>query len=129
LLGVFPAPFAERTATLAVDRAELAIEPIWSALERYFERPATRGAAWAALRARLDTFIRGAPDAAAEMIGATGMLCTAAARDEVAKAFEPHLASIAGGRTRLDRALAAIDQCVARKARVGDLAAAIASSR
>ena len=32
-------------------------------------------------------------------------------------------------RAHLDRALAAIDQCIARRTRVGDLAAAIATSR
>ena len=63
------------------------------------------------------------------MIGATGWLCDQASRDEVAKAFAPYLDRIPAGKSHLDRALATIDQCIARRGRIGDLAAAIATSR
>jgi alanyl aminopeptidase len=129
LLGTFPPPFAMRTAALAVDIAELPVEPIWAALEHYFERPAARVSAWVALRTHLDTYMKRASYRGGEMIEAAGWLCDATSRTEVDKAFTPYLKRIVGGRTYLDRTLAAIDQCIARRARVGDLAAAISSSR
>ncbi|HEY5947846.1 MAG TPA: hypothetical protein VIV40_20240, partial [Kofleriaceae bacterium] len=129
LLGAFPPEFAERTAALAVERAELPIDAIWSALEHYFERPVSRVIAWHALHARLDTFMKHGSHRGTDMIDATGWLCDQASRDEVAKAFQPYLTRIPGGRSHLERALAAIDHCIARRARVGDLAAAIATSR
>jgi cytosol alanyl aminopeptidase len=129
LLGVFPPEFAARIAALAVDKAELAIEPIWVALEHYFERPPARVAAWRALRTQLDPFMKRASHRGADMIDAAGWLCDQPSRDEVATAFTPYLARIPSGRVHLDRTLAAIDQCIIRRGRVGDLAAAIASSR
>lgn len=126
LLGAFSAALAERTAALATDRAELPIEPIWAALEAYFERPAARGAAWRALRARLDTFIKRAPRNAHDMLGAVALLCDRNARDEVAAAFAPHLRVIDDGRVRLERTLAAIDTCISRRSRLGDVAGALA---
>jgi cytosol alanyl aminopeptidase len=129
LLGVFPPEFAARIAKLVADKPELAIDPLWTALEHYFERPAARVAAWRALRSQLDTFVRHASHRVLDMIDAAGWLCDQAARDEVATAFAPHLAKLAAGRAHLDRTLVGIDRCIARRARVGDLAAAIASSR
>jgi hypothetical protein len=129
LLGVFPPEFAARTAAVAVEMSELAIDPFWSALEHYFERPAARVAAWHALRDHLAAFMKRASHRAPEMIDAAGLLCDQASRDDVATAFSPYLARISNGRARLDRALASIDRCIARRARVGDLAAAIATSR
>jgi alanyl aminopeptidase len=129
LLGAFPAPFAERTAALVVERAELPFDLVWGGLAGYFQRPATRLAGWRALRRHLATFFKRGTGSGPEMIDAAAALCDVTSRGEVAKAFEPHVAAIASGRARLERALAAIDRCVARKARIGDLAAAIASSR
>jgi cytosol alanyl aminopeptidase len=129
LLGVFPAEFATPIAALLRDKGELSAAPIWTALEHYFERPAARVAAWQALRAHLDVLIKRATHRAVDMIDATAWLCDQLLRDEVATAFAPYLARITGGRAHLDRALAAIDRCIARRAKVGDLAAAIASSR
>ncbi|HEX5062670.1 MAG TPA: hypothetical protein VFV99_25030, partial [Kofleriaceae bacterium] len=129
LLGAFPPDFAERTATLLVDKAELPVDPIWSALEEYFERPSARIAAWKALRDHLDVLMKRAAHHGADMIGAAAWLCDQSSRDEVAKAFVPFLDRIPAGKTRLDRSLATIDQCIARRGRIGDLAAAIATSR
>ncbi len=128
LLGVFPSELADRTAALAVDKRELPIDPIWLSLEHYFDRPAARKPAWDALRPRLDTFMKRASHRGPDIIAAASLLCDRTSRTEVAKAFEPYLARIVAGRAHLDRALAAIDQCIARRTRVGDLAAAIATS-
>lgn len=123
LLGAFPPAFAEPTAALAADKAELPIEDVWAALARYFERPSARPAAWRALRSHLDTFTKRMPDGVADFVEAAASLCDPSSRDEVAKAF--------AGNPALDRTLAttlaSIDQCALRRSRSGDLAAAIAA--
>jgi alanyl aminopeptidase len=128
LLGELPATYAERTARLAVDNDELPAAPLWHALARYLARPEARAAGWRALHAHLDTFVERAPDLGDEMIDAAAVLCDQTARDEVAQAFLPHLARIRDGRAHLDRALAAIDRCIARRAAFGDLGAVLESA-
>jgi len=108
LLGAFPAAYAERVAQLAIDYPELPIEPIWAALQSYFERPTTRTAAWRALKPRLHAFKR-----IATLADAVSQLCDATSRDDVAKSHLP---------------TTAIDRCIARRAHLGDLSAAIAAS-
>lgn len=119
LLGEFPATFAEPTAALAAERAELPIEPIWAALEEYFERPTARVAGWRALRAHLGAFTKRMPDRITDLLAAAASLCDARSREEVAKAF--------AGTAAVGRTLAAIDQCIARRAARADLAAVLAA--
>jgi hypothetical protein len=128
-LGELPPAFAERIAALPTAMGELPVEPIWSALAEFFARPAARTAAWRALRGHLDTFVERATHRTADMIDAAASLCEPSSRDDVATAFAPYLARIPDGRAHLARALASIDACIARRAKLGDLAAAIAVSR
>jgi hypothetical protein len=107
----------------------LPIDLIWGALADYFRRPATRTAAWRALRPRVEVFLKRLPERGADVIRATASLCDKPVREEVAAAFAPHLARIVDGRAQLDRALASIDRCIARRTRVGDLGAALAAAR
>jgi alanyl aminopeptidase len=118
LLGALPPQFAEPTAALASDKAELPIEDVWAALGGYFERPAARAAAWRALRSHLDAFTKRMPKGLTDFIEAAATLCDASARDEVARAF--------AGNAALPGTLAAIDACVERRARLGNVAAALA---
>jgi alanyl aminopeptidase len=118
LLGTFPSTFAEPTAALAADKSELPIEAIWSALEEQLSRPTSRRAAWQALRSHLDTFTKRMPDRVTDFVKAAAGLCDRSSRDDVAKAF--------AGNVALGPTLAAIDQCVARRDSIGNLAAAIA---
>jgi hypothetical protein len=121
LLGEFPAAFAEPTAAL-IEKTELPIAGIWSAVERFFERRATRSAAWRAVRPRLDAFAKRMP--AADLLEPLGRLCSKPERDEVAAAFATRVP-----RAALDRTLGMIDRCLRRRAQLGDLAAALAASR
>jgi cytosol alanyl aminopeptidase len=118
LLGALPPAFAEPTAALAVHKAELPVEEVWAALAAYFARPVARTAAWRALRSHLDTFTRRMPDRVTDFIEAAATLCDRSSRDEVARAF--------AGNSALAATLAAIDRCVQRRTRIGDLAAALA---
>jgi hypothetical protein len=59
------------------------------------------------------------------MFALAATLCDRTSRDEVAIAFKPHLATIPNSRAQLDHALAAIDACIARRAKLGDLAGAL----
>ena len=120
-LGYFPAAFAKRVAALAVDKAELPVEPIWSALHAYFARPASRTAAWQALRDHLATLEKRMPHRANDLVDAAASLCDRTSRDEVAKTF--------AHRARVARVLDAIDSCIARRDKLGDLSAALAASR
>lgn len=119
LLGVFPGTFAEPTAALAVEMAELPIEAVWTALADQLARPMSRVAAWRALHVHLATFTRRLPDRVKDFIEAAASLCDASSRDEVARAFAGHVF--------LARTLTAIDGCLARRRQVGDVAAAIAA--
>lgn len=96
----------------------------------YFDRAPTRTAAWAAVRPRIAALVRRlGPDDASELVTATAALCEPVRRAEVAAAFAPVLADITDGRRLLDRALAAIDRCIARRAAAGDIATALARAR
>jgi hypothetical protein len=113
-------------SALALVTGELPTETTWPIVSRYFERPATRHAAWVATRARIPELLAHLTSAqAGELVEATGALCDATSRAEVAAAFEPQLAKILEGKRHLDRALASIDRCIARRAKLGDVAAAL----
>jgi hypothetical protein len=78
------------------------------------------------VKARLaELLARMAPDESPALVQAAAALCDAGARAEVAAAFEPHVRDIPDGRHELDRTLAAIDRCMARRAHAGDVAAAL----
>jgi alanyl aminopeptidase len=109
-----------QVADLVVDLVAVRNLPAWAAIERYFERGATRTAAWTALRGKLaDVLGKLQPSERGDVIDATAMLCDGAA--DVRAAFEPHLAEIPDGRRRLDHALAEIGRCAALRARLGNL--------
>ncbi|HET9991822.1 MAG TPA: hypothetical protein VFQ65_25005, partial [Kofleriaceae bacterium] len=86
----------------------------------------TRAAAWTAVRDHLaELLARMSPAQAGDMLDATATLCTAVERGEVQAAFAPQLVKILDGKPRLDHALLAIDRCIARRAKAGDIAAAL----
>jgi alanyl aminopeptidase len=126
-LGEFPAAYASRVVDAALDGRFSAVQ-VWPALAKMLRRTETRYAAWRAIHARLPQLL-GALTAARtrDVADATGALCDAQARAEVAADFASLLASPDGKRT-LQHVLAAIDHCIARRAAAGDIAAAIAAS-
>ncbi len=124
-LGWFGPALAPRAVELVLDER---FEPdeAWAAVGGMLARPATRTAAWRAIRARLPELLAALSDAdATTVVQGAASLCDTTARAEVAAAFEPHLAAIVDGRATLTRTLAAIDRCAARRAALGDLAAAL----
>ena len=93
-----------------------------------FERASTRAAAWQATSAHLsDVLAHLGPDAF-DLLDAGALLCDAGARAQLAAAFEP-LVHTDRERGHVTRALEAIDRCVARRARAGEVAAALAAHR
>jgi len=122
-LGWFAAPEAEAAVALV---ATLPAPVAWQAIEPYFERGATRSAAWTALRTRLGELIANlTPVRAGDIVDTMAELCDATSRAEVAKLFGPLVPRIVEGHARLDHALAAIDRCIARRTKAGDIAAAL----
>jgi hypothetical protein len=98
----------------------------WSAFAGFFDRAGTRAAAWTAVRDHLGELLaKLSPAQAGEMLDATAQLCTPTQRDEVRAAFAPHVVKVLDGKPRLDHALLAIDRCIARRAKAGDIAAAL----
>ena len=120
--------FGPAEVPAAVD-ALLALVPhrdAWSSVGPYFERAATRAAAWTAVRAHLaELLAKLTPSQAGEVVDATATLCDATARAEVVAAFEPAVAKVLDGKPRLEHALLAIDRCIARRAKAGDFSAAL----
>ena len=128
-LGRFPAAYAPRIADLALDPRFTAAQ-IWPALAALLARGATRTGTWRALHARLPAVLRAlGTDRTSDLLTATSSLCDPGARAEVAADFTPALATISGGQQILDRALAAIDRCIARRAAAGDIASSLSSWR
>lgn len=122
-LGGFGPELAAVVVELAA-RGEFSVEVAWPAIAGYFDRAATRDAAWTAVRARLvQLSARMSGAQVADLIDATSSLC--AHRDEIAAAFAPRIGGIIDGKRHLDHALGEIDRCIARRARAGDLAAAL----
>lgn len=118
------------------DRIDRALEPIttaatasdgsWSAIAGYFARGSTRAAAWRAVRTRVPELLARATAAQdTALLGAVATLCDPNARAEVAATFEPRVDDLPDGHALVARTLALIDRCVARRARLGDLAAAL----
>jgi alanyl aminopeptidase len=125
-LGRFGADQLPRALEFFLSATDVPADEAWAAVAGYLARGATRGAAWRAVRARLpELFARLPADEAPALLQSAAALCDAAARDEVAAAFEPHVRDLADGKRELARTLAAIDRCVARRIRAGDIAAAL----
>jgi hypothetical protein len=122
--GAFGPDLAARTAELALDR-RFPPGAAAAGIAAMLARPAARAAAWRAIRERLPRLLPRLAGDADELLTAAGSLCHATARAEVAAAFTPVLPSLDDGPRLLDRALAAIDRCLARRAALGDLAAAL----
>jgi cytosol alanyl aminopeptidase len=127
-LGAFPGALAPRVVGALLDR-RLPADRVWPALAEMLARGEARSAAWRAIRDRFPAVVEalgrtGAHDA----LAALAVLCDAGARAELAAAAAHQLAAIDDGRRVLDRTLATIDRCVARRAAAGDLAAALATA-
>jgi alanyl aminopeptidase len=125
-LGAFPAALAPRIVGLLVGR--FPADRVWPALAEMLARSEARSAAWRAIRDRFPAVIEALGRAGArDALGALAALCDATARGELAAVATPRLAAIDDGQRALDRTLATIDRCVARRAAAGDLAAALAA--
>ena len=124
-LGHFGSDLADRAAALVLD-GTLAPQLAWLALRGYVERDQTRAAAWVAIAPRVGELIATLPASdTSELVESAAGLCGAAERDAVAATLEPHVADLTDGRRVLDRALARIDRCVARRDRAGGVATAL----
>jgi alanyl aminopeptidase len=128
-LGAFPAALAPRIVGALLDR-RFPADRVWPALAEMLARSEARSAAWRAMRERFPAVLEAlGRDGARDALGALAVLCDATARAELAVAATPQLAAIGDGRRVLDRTLATIDRCVARRAAAGDLAAALAAAK
>lgn len=124
-LGSFGPELAPRVVTLVTDPARSVDGPL-AALIAMLGRPGTRTAAWTALQPHLGEILnRLIPLQAKELVSSFGALCDAAARTVLATELAASAATITDGRATIDRALAEIDRCVARRTAAGDLAAAL----
>ncbi len=123
-LGEFGAAQLPKAVVL-VTTGDLDPVAAWPAVARYLARSATRTAAWRAVHAELATIVRRMGGEAGKVVDAMGHLCDQKSRDEVVTALSPHVASIDAGARRLARVVASIDACIARRAALGDVAAAL----
>ena len=123
-LGAFGPALAPAAVELALGNLpSSATVPVIAA---YFRRAATRAPIWLAVRTHVTALLAHVePSDAASLVDATGALCDATSRGELAAAFEPELGRIPDGREHLDRALATIDGCIAARARAGDIGGAL----
>ena len=115
-LGTFGPALAGRLVEVALDPA---IKPAAasSALATMLGRESTQTAAWQATRLELPRLLaRLAGVPLHPLLDAFGGLCDRVARDELARVLEPHVHELTEGRATLDRMLAGIDRCVARRA-------------
>jgi hypothetical protein len=116
-----PSEIPNAVAELA---ALLPAHDAWNTVGPYFDRAATRNAAWAAVRDRVAELVaKMTSPQARELIDATGVLCDPTSRAEVKATIEPLVARIREGKPRFDHALASIDRCIARRAKAGDFVA------
>ncbi len=124
-LGSFGPALAPRVVALVSDPARSGEGPL-EALTAMLGRPSTRAAAWAAVHPHLVEILkRLTPLQAKELVSSFGALCDAAARTALATELAASSATITDGRTTIDRTLAEIDRCLARRAAAGDVAAAL----
>jgi len=120
-LGAFGPALAPKLVDAALD-PRFPSPPILAALVAMLGRPATRTAAWHAIRDHLPQLMsRLSGIEARPLVEGLGSLCDSTARAEVAAAFDPRVADVFRGRETLTTALAAIDRCLARQAAAGDI--------
>lgn len=117
-LGVAQVP----KAVALVIKSDLDPETTWLAVARFFERPATRVAAWRAVKAELSALRRrlGAEEWHDAMASFAHM-CDRGSRDEIATNLRDD--------KDLTTTLQAIDRCIDRTAKLGNLGAALAASK
>ena len=94
---------------------------LFPAIAAMLARPVASSAMWRAVRDRMPKL---AASVAAveleELLAATASLCDQPARDEVVAAFTDKVPA-----TKLSKPVAAIDRCITRRGKLGDLAAAL----
>ncbi|MDB4958679.1 MAG: family peptidase [Myxococcales bacterium] len=124
-LGMFGPELAPRAVEVFLT-SDAPAPLAWTAVAGYLQRPATRAAGWQAVRAQLPALLARISGVSAGMIvEAAASICDTQLRAEIVAALELRLASIADGRRQLDRSLASVDRCIARRSRAGDLARAL----
>jgi hypothetical protein len=112
-LGLFGPAQAPAAVALLGD-SSIAIDDSWLAVEQMLRRPVTRTATWRALKPVLPAVMKRLGEDAHELTDALGSLCDQTSRDEVATSV-----------AKSDGALAAIDRCIASRAKLGDLSGAL----
>ena len=130
LLAWFPGGYAPRIVDLVLDPQHVAGD-LWPAVRAQLGRGETRSAAWHAVHARFAALAAALPpEAITEAIDALSALCTQTERAELSDDATRWISRLAGGHhtadVALQRALATIDRCIARRAAAGDVAAALA---
>jgi len=125
-LGAFGPELAPRVVDLALDTTLRPAGPV-GALTNMLSRPATRTAAWTAVHAKIAPLLmRLAPIQSKRLVDAFGELCDPDARAAIAKELPESAAAITDGKATIDRAIAGIERCLARRAKAGDLAGVLA---
>ena len=125
-LGDFPPALIDPIADAAA-HGGMARPVAFGALTAYLARPDTRTAAWRAMHARLAAMLDRVPAGGlVALVEATRHLCDPAARREVEADFGGRVAGVAGGGRALAQSLADIDRCIAARAKLGDVGAALA---
>ncbi|MBL0216044.1 MAG: ERAP1-like C-terminal domain-containing protein [Myxococcales bacterium] len=128
-LGGFGPALADRVVAVVVDRTAEPAAAL-AALATLFARAGTRAAAWQAVHPQLGAlFKRLGPPELLTLLQALEGVCDAAIRDTLAAELAPHVTEILDGRVSVDRLLAGIDRCVARRAAAGDLTSGLPSLR
>jgi len=131
-LARLPGRYAARIVALLFGH-RLAAADVWPAVAAQLQRGESRDLAWRAVHARFAQVVGAvAGQPLADVIGATAALCTPGARAELVADLAPVRAAVPGrsqGARAADRALArtlaTIDRCIARRAAIGDIAAAL----
>ena len=117
-LGWFGPEFAPRVVELVVDPRFKPVQ-VWPALERMLGRPATRTAAWRALRERAAEITNAVARVELDVIVAgTRALCERSVTTELEAAFPSATA------TARKKAVAAIDRCISRRTKAGNFSGA-----
>jgi hypothetical protein len=119
-LGNHGPAFAAPLAELWLGGA-FASHVVWPAVATLLRRPSTRTAMWRAIVDRMAKVLALPEVELDKVIEASGRLCEPALRAEVVAAFTP----VRDSAKKLPGPLAAIDRCVARRARAGDVASAL----
>lgn len=121
VLGEFPVAQVPKAVALVVS-GDLPVVTTWPAVARFFERPATRDAAWRAVKANAAGLRqRMSPDEQHELMLSVAHVCDKGSRAEVSTVFS--------GDKDLTTTLQTIDRCIDRRAKLGDLGSALAAAK